>query len=70
MRLTQDDYWDVIGAERFNLTKSPDAYGVGKLHDDWEFLRRLLDVDRDEAVSLMHIHAAPILRWLDEEVGQ
>ena len=68
--LTQDDYWTVVGNERFDLTKCPDAYGVGKLYDDWAFLRPLPDKDKNEAFSLMLIHVAPILRWLGEEIGQ
>jgi hypothetical protein len=67
--LTRDDYWTVLGSERFDLTKCPEANGVGKLYDDWEFLRPLLD-DKDQAVSLMLSHVAPILRWLGEEIGQ
>jgi hypothetical protein len=68
--LTQDDYWTVLSRERFDLTKCPDVCGVGKLYDDWAFLQPLLDKDKDQAVSLMLIHVAPILRWLGEEVGQ
>jgi hypothetical protein len=68
--LTKDDYWTVSGNERLDLTKYPDAYGVGKLYDDCAFLRPLLDKDQDEAVSLMLIHAAPILWWLGEEIGE
>ena len=67
--LTQDDYWTVLSKDRFDFTKSPDTCGLGKLHDDWEFLQPLLR-DKSQAVALMLIHVAPILEWLGEEIGQ
>jgi hypothetical protein len=67
--LTQDDYWEVADNERYDFTKSPDACAVGKLHDDWEFLRAILK-DKDQAVALMLVYVAPILRGLGEEIGQ
>ena len=69
LKLTQDDYWEVADSERYDLTKSPDAYVVGQLHDDWEFLLSILN-DKDQAVALMLIHAAPLLRCLGEQVGE
>ena len=67
--LTQDDYWTIVGNERFDLTRTPEVNGVGKLYDDWEFLQPLLK-DKDQAVALMLVHVAPILHWLGEEVGR
>ena len=69
VKLNQDDYWEVVDAERYDLTKSPSDYVVGQLHDDWEFLSSILK-DKDQAVALMLIHAAPLLRCIGEEVGQ
>jgi hypothetical protein len=69
VRLSQDDYWDVLDDERYDFSKSPNSFGHGRLHDDWEFLSSILK-DKDQAVALMLIHAAPLLRWLGEEVGQ
>jgi hypothetical protein len=69
IRLEQDDYWEVPDGERYDFTKSPEGTGAGKLQDDWEFLSSILN-DKDQAVALMLIHAAPILRSIGEQVGQ
>ena len=69
VQLNQDDYWEVADTERYDLTKSPDGYVVGQLHDDWEFLSSILR-DKDQAIALMLIHAAPLLRCIGEEIGQ
>ncbi len=69
VKLDQDDYWDVTDGERYDFTKSPENFGHGQLHDDWEFLSSILK-DKDQAVALMLIHVAPLLRCIGEEVGQ
>ena len=51
VKLDQDDYWDVADGERYDLTKSPQGYVVGQLHDDWEFLSSILR-NKDQAVAL------------------
>lgn len=67
--LDQDDYWEVADADRYDLTKSPDNYSASKLSDDWEFLASII-ADKDQAVSLMLVHAAPLLRRLGEQIGR
>ena len=67
--LKQDAYWDVPDDVRYNFTSDPSGYAVGQLSDDWDFLKSILK-DKDQAVSLMLIHVAPILLCLGEEVGQ
>lgn len=67
--LRQDSYWDVADEERYDFTKTPKSFEHGQLHDDWQFLASILK-DKDQAVSLMLIHVAPLLRCLGEEVGQ
>ena len=69
VKLDQDSYWDVASGERYDFTKSPENFEHGQLQDDWEFLSSILK-DKDQAVALMLIHAAPLLRYLGEEVGQ
>jgi hypothetical protein len=69
VKLDQDSYWDVANGERYDFTKSPGNFEHGQLQDDWEFLSAILK-DKDQAVALMLIHAAPLLRYLGEEVGQ
>jgi hypothetical protein len=67
--LDQDDYWDVADDERYDPNKSPEKYVVGRLHDDWEFLCSILR-DKDRAVALMLVHAAPLLRRIAEQIGR
>lgn len=67
--LKYDAYWDVPDNVRHNFTSHPSGYSVGQLSEDWDFLRPILE-DKDQAVALMLIHVAPILRCLGEEVGQ
>jgi hypothetical protein len=67
--LDQDDYWDVADDERYDFTKSPTGLGHGQLRDDWEFLSSIIE-DKDQAVSLMLIHIAPLLRRIGEQVGR
>jgi hypothetical protein len=69
IKLDQDDYWDVADAERYDFTRSPTNLGHGQLRDDWEFLSSIIK-DKDQAVSLMLIHVAPLLRRIGEQVGQ
>lgn len=67
--LDKDSYWDVDDDERYEFTKSPEKFGHGQLEDDWQFLSSILD-DKDQAVSLMLIHAAPLLRRIGEQIGR
>ena len=69
VKLDQDNYWDVADEERYDFTKNPKSFEHGQLRDDWEFLSSLIK-DKDQAVSLMLIHAAPLLRRIGEQVGQ
>jgi hypothetical protein len=69
LALDQDDYWDVVDDERYDFTKSPTNFEHGQLRDDWEFLSSIIK-DKDQAVSLMLIHAAPLLRRIGEQIGQ
>jgi hypothetical protein len=69
VKLDQDSYWDVASKERYDFTKSPENFEHGQLQDDWEFLSAILK-DKDQAVALMFIHVAPVLRYLGEEIGQ
>jgi hypothetical protein len=69
VKLDQDNYWDVADVERYDFTKSPENFGHGQLYDDWEFLSSILK-DKDQAVALMLLHVAPLLRYIGEEVGQ
>ncbi|SFR94379.1 hypothetical protein SAMN05216570_0977 [Dyella sp. OK004] len=72
LRLDQDYYWDLGSEVMYDVTKQvANVDLVGSLGDSWEFL---LNMQRDDikqnGPSLMLIHAAPLLRYIGEKVGQ
>ena len=67
VELDEDDYWDVPDKERYDFTKMPENFEHGQLRDDWEFLSAIID-DKDQAVTLMLAHVAPLLRRISEQV--
>jgi hypothetical protein len=69
VNIDQDSYWDVADDERYVFSKTPENFGHGQLQDDWQFLSSILR-DKDQAVSLMLIHAAPLLRRIGEQIGR
>jgi hypothetical protein len=61
-------YWN-MGAEMLHdMENENPQLDVGSLTDDWHFLSKV--DNREEAVSLLLIHAAPLLRYVGERVGQ
>lgn len=69
VRIEQDYYWDIPKDKLYDPTKDPSDLVLGQLYDDWDFLSSIL-ADKEQAVSLMLIHLAPLLRYIGEEVGQ
>lgn len=69
VELTADYYWDIPGSSLYAVDADMEAPTIGSLVDDLEFLRPLL-TDKDQAVSLMLLHAAPLLRYIATKVGQ
>lgn len=67
--LDHNDYWDVAYEERYDFGKSPQKFDHGQLADDWEFLSTIIK-DKDQAVTLMLLHAAPLLRRIGEQNHQ
>ncbi len=70
-KLGLDDayYWEVADSSVFQVDRKEPRLDIGDLHDDWGFLRRVLD-GGEQAVSLVLIHVAPLLRYLAIKVGQ
>ena len=64
-----DFYWDVLSDALFKVKEDQPTLAVGRLSDDWEFLEPVVS-HRERAVSLMLIHAAPLLRYVGEKIGQ
>jgi len=69
VEIDQDFYWNVDSSSLYATKKKPPETDLGSLHDDLEFLREILE-DKDQAVGLMLVHMAPLLRYLGEKVGQ
>lgn len=63
----KDFYWEVPGASLYEVNAPPPQLDVGRLADDWDFLKKMID-DKSPYVSLMLIHAAPLLLHLAERV--
>ena len=69
-QLAENFYWDLAGDSLYVVDKDAETPSIGSLQDDWDFLRPLLSQDRTQAVSLMLVHVAPLLRYLGHKIGQ
>ena len=67
--LVEGFYWDVSDKDLYSTEKERPEFDVGSLVDDLDFLVSMSS-ERDQAVSLMLLHVAPILRYLALKVGQ
>jgi hypothetical protein len=65
----QEFYWEVPSDKLYAVKEVPSQLDVGRLRDDWEFLESVAK-DKDQAVALMLIHVAPLLRHIGQEIGQ
>jgi len=68
--LTENYYWDISDDSLYAVDKDVEPPSVGSLQDDFEFIETMLSQGRNQAVSLMLIHAAPLLRYLGRKIGQ
>lgn len=69
VELSENYYWDAPDDALYSVDKKLDAFDVGSLYDDLEFLTPLLD-NSDEAFALMLVHVAPLLRYIAKKVGE
>jgi hypothetical protein len=67
--IEEDFYWDVDSKGLYDVQTTASELDIGSLIDDWEFLAKVSE-DHRQAVALMLIHAAPLLRYIGEKVGQ
>ena len=65
----RDFYWEVPSDRLYAVKDTQPQLDVGRLSDDWDFLLAL-PADRRQAVALMLIHVAPLLRFIGEEIGK
>ena len=64
-----DYYWEVPNDHLHKVRETQPQLDIGRLSDDLEFLSPILK-DEKQAVSLMFIHLAPLLRYVGEKIGQ
>lgn len=69
LKENKDFYWEVPDDELYAVKNAQPKLDIGRLSDDWEFLKPLLHEEK-QAVSLMLIHLAPLMRYLGTEVGK
>src|SRR5712692_3438396 len=60
-----DFYWEVPPESLYSVKDQQQQLDVGRLSDDWEFIRPLAS-DPDGATPLALIHLASILRFVAE----
>lgn len=68
IELDYDLYWDIDPQQLHDLDAKPETLDIGQLSDDFEFLASIKE--RDEAVSLLFVHLAPILKAVGAKIGQ
>ncbi len=66
--LDKDFYWDIDDEKLYDMSSQPDSLDVGQLYDDWGFLKNIKC--KEEAVALMFIHVAPLLRHIGLKAGR
>ena len=60
-------YWHVPISELYDMSKAPKGVDVGKLSDDFDFVKFIRHGEAgDVAYNLVHI--APLLRYIGEKV--
>ncbi len=69
IELDQDFYWQIPEDELFLLGTKPENLTMGSLIDDQDFLQTIM-TDKECAISLMLLHAYPLLRYIALKVGQ
>jgi hypothetical protein len=70
VQLDEDYYWGMGKEDLYAILNEKPDLTIGSLADDWDFLSKMDKDRRHEAVSLMLIHVAPLLRYVGEKVGQ
>ena len=63
--IDQDLYWQIPDPEVYNLNDAPKEFHIGGLYDDWEFLSKILNPERQPLANQL-TELAPILRYLGE----
>lgn len=65
--LNRNFYWSISDDVLYTMESKPHELDVGSLADDWDFVLSAFE-DRDQALPLVLIHVAPLLRALATEL--
>ena len=64
-----DFYWEVPSESIYRVKDTQPQLDVGRLSDDWDFIRSLAS-NPDDATPFALIHLAPILRFIAESTSR
>ena len=67
VELSRDFYWSISDEELHEVGRQPQDLAVGSLVDDFHFVAAA-HRDPDQAVPLLLMHVAPLLKWLSRAV--
>ena len=62
----EDFYWECPPAERYDASKTPSEWWIGRLSDDSDFAK-MIQRGQSADVSYNLIHVAPLLRYIAEK---
>ena len=65
--LDKDYYWDICKEDIYDMSVDPSHFEAGQLSDDLDFLSKI--DSKEDAVSIMFTHLAPILKYIGEKIG-
>ena len=65
--LDENYYWQVAEDDLYSIKQAPEQLDVGSLLDDWEFVQSA-KLDPEQALPLLLLHVAPLLRALATKV--
>jgi hypothetical protein len=67
VEITEDYYWDIPEEQKYNILKEPKELDVGQLTDDWEFLLKVLEPNR-EPLGYSFVWLGKLLEAIGEKV--
>jgi hypothetical protein len=71
-QLEDNYYWDLDGHVMYDIKNKIESVDeIGSLGGDWEFLLNMKENNiKEDGPSLMLVHAAPLLRYIGEKIGE
>lgn len=67
--LANQFYWDIVGEDKYNMTKEPVQLAVGDLFDDLEFTEQVSQNIGQQAIYTL-TEIAPILAYVGESLSR